>query len=133
MEDTFPALLRGKIKVVSGDSQQMPPSNFFQGGSALLNPTEEDYEEEQTASEIQTSNRNANNSVELAHSESLLDYAEICGYKASLLKIHYRSHHPHLIDFSNHAFYGKRLIPMPAKQDYKPIQFIEVNGLTKTR
>ena len=129
LEDTYPALLRGKIKVVSGDSQQMPPSNFFQGGSALLNPTEEDYEEEQTASEIQTSNRNANNSVELAHSESLLDYAEICGYKASLLKIHYRSHHPHLIDFSNHAFYGKRLIPMPAKQDYKPIQFIEVNGL----
>ena len=36
LEDTFPALLRGKIKVVSGDSQQMPPSNFFQGGTALL-------------------------------------------------------------------------------------------------
>jgi very-short-patch-repair endonuclease len=131
LEDTFPALLRGKIKVVSGDSQQMPPSNFFQGGTALLSPTEEDYEEEQTANETQntTSNRNANNSYELAHSESLLDYAQNCNYKESYLQVHYRSQHPHLIDFSNHAFYGKRLIPMPAKQDYNPIQFIEVNGL----
>lgn len=131
LEDTFPALLRGKIKVVSGDSQQMPPSNFFQGGTALLSPTEEDYEEEQTASESQTptSNRNANNSLDLADSESLLVYAENCNYKQSYLKVHYRSQHPQLIDFSNHAFYGKRLIPMPAKQEYKPIQFIEVNGL----
>lgn len=129
LEDTFPALLRGKIKVVSGDSQQMPPSNFFQGGTALLSPTEEDYEEEQTASESPTSNRNANNSLDLADSESLLVYAENCNYKQSYLKVHYRSQHPHLIDFSNHAFYGKRLIPMPAKQEYKPIQFIEVNGL----
>jgi very-short-patch-repair endonuclease len=131
LEDTFPALLRGKIKVVSGDSQQMPPSNFFQGGTALLSPTEEDYDEEQTASESQTpsSNRNTNNSLDLADSESLLVYAENCNYKQSYLKVHYRSQHPHLIDFSNHAFYGKRLIPMPAKQEYKPIQFIEVNGL----
>lgn len=131
IEDTFPALLRGKIKVVSGDSQQMPPSNFFQGGTALLSPTEEDYEEEQTVSESQTptSNRNANNSLDLADSESLLVYAENCNYKQSYLKVHYRSQHPHLIDFSNHAFYGKRLIPMPAKQEYIPIQFIEVNGL----
>jgi very-short-patch-repair endonuclease len=131
LEDTFPALVRGKIKVVSGDSQQMPPSNFFQGGTALLSPTEEDYDEEQTASESQTpsSNRNANNSLDLADSESLLVYAENCNYKQSYLKVHYRSQHPNLIDFSNHAFYGKRLIPMPAKQEYKPIQFIEVNGL----
>jgi len=129
LEDTFPALIRGKIKVVSGDSQQMPPSNFFQGGTALISPTEEDYEEEQRALEIQTSNRNTNNSLDLAYSESLLVYAENCNYKQSYLKVHYRSQHPHLIDFSNHAFYGKRLIPMPAKQEYKPIQFIEVNGL----
>jgi very-short-patch-repair endonuclease len=131
LEDTFPALLRGKIKVVSGDSQQMPPSNFFQGGTVLLSPTEEDYEQEQTTSEILApiSNRNINNSLDLADSESLLVYAENCSYKQSYLKVHYRSQHPHLIDFSNHAFYGKRLIPMPAKQEYKPIQFIQVNGL----
>lgn len=128
LEDTYPALLRGKIKVISGDSQQMPPTNFFQGGNALLSPTDEDYEEEQVASEARSS-KNMSNAIELAESESLLVYAENCNYKQSYLKVHYRSQHPKLIDFSNHAFYGKRLIPMPAKKDYVPIQYIQVNGI----
>lgn len=129
IEDTYPALIRGKIKIVSGDSQQMPPTNFFQGGNALLSPNENDYEEEQTAQEIHDSMQKVNDSLELADSESLLVYAENNNYKQSYLKIHYRSQHPSLIDFSNHAFYGKRLIPMPAKVEYKPIQYIEVNGV----
>lgn len=129
LEDTFPALLRGRIKVISGDSQQMPPSNFFQGGAALLNPTEEDYNEELTEQEQQENNRRFNSSLDLADSESLLVYAENSGYKQSYLKIHYRSQHPYLIDFSNHAFYGKRLIPMPPKHDYRPISFVRVDGV----
>lgn len=129
IEDTYPALLRGKIKIVSGDSQQMPPANFFQGGNALLNPNEDDYEEENSAEESVGDIRRVNNSYELAESESLLVYAENSNYKQSYLKIHYRSQHPSLIDFSNHAFYGKRLIPMPAQKAYKPIEFIEVNGV----
>jgi very-short-patch-repair endonuclease len=127
LEDTFPALIRGKIKIISGDSQQMPPSSYFQGGSSLLTPLDEDIEEEQI--NIEDNQRNKNNSLDLADSESLLVYAENSNYKQSYLKIHYRSQHPNLIDFSNHAFYGKRLIPMPPKYDYKPIHFIEVNGL----
>jgi very-short-patch-repair endonuclease len=129
LEDTFPALIRGKIKVVSGDSQQMPPSNFFQGGSVLISPTDEDYEEELSAAEIEASNLKAYNSLDLADSESLLVYAENSNFKQSYLKVHYRSQHPHLIDFSNNAFYGKRLIPMPPKKNYTPIKFVEVNGL----
>jgi very-short-patch-repair endonuclease len=117
---------RGKIKIISGDSQQMPPSNFFQGGNAILSPTDEDSEEELN---YQSDNAKIRHSLDLADSESLLVYAENCNYEASFLKIHYRSQHPQLIDFSNHAFYGKRLIPMPAKQDYKPIEFIQVGGL----
>ena len=128
IEDTFPALIRGKIKIVSGDSQQMPPPSYFQGGASLLNPTEEDNDEEPDDAD-ETKKRTFNNSFELANCESLLDFAETSGYKPSMLKIHYRSQHPHLIDFSNHAFYGKRLIPMPAKNEYKSIQFIEVNGV----
>jgi very-short-patch-repair endonuclease len=128
LEDTFPALIRGKIRIVSGDSQQMPPSSYFQGGNAILNPTDEDFEEDIPINEIQNKRRTINNSLDLAESESLLVYAENSNYKQSYLKIHYRSHHPYLIDFSNHAFYGKRLIPMPAKKEYKPIKFIEVNG-----
>lgn len=126
IEDTFPALLRGKIKIISGDSQQMPPSNFFQGGNAILAPTDEDNEEEIN---FQSENAKIKHSIDLADSESLLVYAENCNYEASFLKIHYRSQHPNLIEFSNHAFYGKRLIPMPAKHEYKPIEFIQVAGL----
>lgn len=125
LEDTFPALIRGKVKIVSGDSQQMPPSSYFQGSNALMDleeDIEEDIEEEIRANTI-------NNSLDLANSESLLVYAENCLYSSSYLKIHYRSRHPHLIDFSNHAFYGCRLIPMPPVENYKPIEFIEVNGL----
>lgn len=128
LEDTFPSLIRGKIKIVSGDSQQMPPSSYFQGGSAILNPTEEDADEEMDVETISTTNK-MDNSLNLADSESLLVYAENGGYKQSYLKIHYRSQHPSLIDFSNNAFYGRRLIPMPAKKDYKPIHFVEVNGI----
>jgi superfamily I DNA and/or RNA helicase len=127
LEDTFPALVRGKTKIVSGDSQQMPPSSYFQGGNALMNPSEDDYEDEDGDEEIRS--RQINNSLDLANSESLLVYAENCNYSQSHLKVHYRSRHPYLIDFSNHAFYGRRLIPMPSKNDYKPIDFIEVNGL----
>jgi len=129
IEDTFPALFRGKIKIVSGDSQQMPPSSYFQGGGALLNPSDEEQDENSQFEEVESTNRKLNNSLELAESESLLVYAENSNYTPSYLKVHYRSNHPHLIDFSNYAFYGKRLIPMPERSQYKPIKLIEVNGL----
>ncbi len=126
IEDTYPALLRGKIRIVSGDSQQMPPSNYFLGARAVLDPSEEDMEDDEETVE---SFRKADTAINLADSESLLEYAEKKGYKPSYLKIHYRSQHPALIEFSNSAFYGRRLVPMPAKHAYCPIHFIEVNGL----
>lgn len=89
IEDTYPALLRGKVKIVSGDSQQMPPANYFAGGNALLNPNEEDYEGENTSLEAQENIRRVDRSFELADSESLLVYAENCNYKQSYLKVHY--------------------------------------------
>jgi very-short-patch-repair endonuclease len=129
LEDTFAALIRGKIRIVSGDSQQMPPSSYFMGGNAILNPVEEEMDEEFTPYQIQSQKRNNDNALELAESESLLVYAENANYTSLHLKIHYRSQHPYLIDFSNHAFYGKRLLPMPAKVNYTPFHFIEVNGI----
>ena len=129
LEDTFTSIMRGKIKVVSGDSQQMPPSSYFMGAAASLsiNSQEEDDQEESLEQEI-IAQRN-DESLNLAESESLLDYAERNGFRSSMLKVHYRSQHPDLIQFSNHAFYGNQLIPVPAKVDYLPIRFHEVNGL----
>lgn len=124
LEDTYAALLRGKIKIVSGDSQQMPPSSYFQGNATLL-INDEPSDEEVDA----VANKDHRQSTTLADSESLLEYAEQSGYEASYLQIHYRSQHPALIDFSNAAFYGSRLIPMPAQHQYLPIHYLQVDGV----
>ncbi|HTE27988.1 AAA domain-containing protein [Flavitalea sp.] len=128
LEDTFPSLIRGKYKIISGDSQQMPPSSYFQGGGALISPDEEPEEFIEPVF-TGTPGKVSNSSLDLADSESLLVYAENSNYRQSFLKVHYRSQHPDLIEFSNHAFYGKRLIPMPPKSAYTPIEFIDVKGV----
>jgi hypothetical protein len=122
LEDTFCALVRGRYKVVSGDSQQMPPSDYFLSNTVLVNDDLED-ETEETPILVKES-------IDfLSHTESLLEYALAEGsYKESFLEVHYRSKHPYLIDFSNAAFYGNRLAPMPNKESYTPIDFFAVNG-----
>jgi hypothetical protein len=122
LEDTFCALIRGRYKVVSGDSQQMPPSDYFLSNTVLVN---DDLEQETEATPILVKE-----SIDfLSHTESLLEYALAEGnYKESFLEVHYRSKHPYLIDFSNAAFYGNRLAPMPNKEAYTPIDFFAVNG-----
>lgn len=126
LEETYTALLRGKNKIVSGDTHQMPPSSYFDTGNAMLieatdlEETEE-LDDEMTSEELKTQ--------DVVEKESLLAYAEDVGYSRSFLDFHYRSQHPYLIDFSNAAFYGSRLVTMPIKQNYKPIRFIEVNGV----
>ena len=105
IEDTLPALLRGKVNVVSGDTQQLPPSNYF---------------------------REMDDSGDLSGNEenmtSLLEFCKTSGFHDHYLDIHYRSNHPALIEFSNHAFYQKRLIPLPPKKKYTPIEFETING-----
>ena len=130
LEDTYTSLFRAKIKVISGDRHQMPPSSFFARDISLDPPDEnEDVFEDEEAPP--TSN-DTTDPIFYAESESLLDFGDrlrpiICS--KSSLDFHYRSRHPFLIDFSNAAFYGSRLLPMPEKAKYKPIQLIHVNGL----
>lgn len=112
IEETYSSLLRGKQHVISGDKHQMPPSNFF--GNKVLFWSET---EEEDTSEF------------WADAQSLLEFAEDTDYKNYYIDFHYRSKHPDLIQFSNHAFYQSRLIPMPEKKSYQSIDFIEVNGL----
>lgn len=128
LEDTYAALIRGKAKIVSGDKHQMAPSSYFEGSGAMLDPVD-DLEDDNEQDDVTPRHSTTVQHIDLANSESLLAYAENRGFKQSYLDIHYRSQHPHLIDFSNNAFYGKRLIPIPAKQDYKPIQFLQIDGI----
>jgi superfamily I DNA and/or RNA helicase len=113
LEDTFSSLVRGRTKIISGDKHQMPPSNFFGNEVVFWNEVEDD----ETAHDF------------LAESKSLLEYADDADYKNSYLDFHYRSLHPGLIDFSNHAFYGSRLVPMPEKEEYQAIHHIPVDGM----
>jgi hypothetical protein len=117
LEDTFSGALRGKKVLISGDKHQMPPSSYFE--STVFFP--ENNEEESLTNEISDDF--------LAESDSLLEYAYDTDFKNYYLDFHYRSKHPHLIQFSNACFYGSRLIPMPAKKDYPPFEYFKVDGV----
>ena len=121
LEEVLPSLMRGKYKIVSGDMHQMPPSNYF--GTEIDNKD-------------MTNNENIDEeTLFLADSESLLDYVNSLSTDTNMsyLDFHYRSRHPKLINFSNAAFYESRLVPMPAKKEYVPIEYYEVNGLYSGR
>lgn len=105
VEETFTALLRGKQKVVAGDLQQLPPMNYFSSVN--------EFRDESRYSSV----------------DSLLSFCLEMNFDESDLNIHYRSKHPSLINFSNHAFYKASLIPMPQKQEYTPIEFYQVGGV----
>lgn len=125
IEDTFCALIRGRIKIVSGDEHQMPPSSYFQSNEYFIDTETEDVIVDEEKEESQLFDDAV---VNLAYQESLLDYASELGYKDVDLQIHYRSRHPLLINFSNAAFYGLKLNPLPEKFDFKPVRFINAGG-----
>ena len=100
---SLPIIYRWRKLVISGDENQMPPSNFFQNQNS-------DFDEED-----ETVNAPINE-------ESLLE----AGSRAVTpelknkcrLKVHYRSDHKALIDFSNHAFYDGTLISPSTNQSF---------------
>lgn len=120
LEDTLPALLKGKQIIIAGDEHQMPPSNYF---SKIFDGTIDDEDEIEEDDEIRLDLDN-----NLLSCESLLDFATELSFEKRYLDFHYRSRHPFLIDFSNHAFYNKRLKPLPSSFEYNPIKYVQVNG-----
>lgn len=119
LEDNLPAMLKGKNIIIAGDKHQMPPSNYF---SRVFDGSFEDEDDLDEESEVV----NAKNAM--LNIESLLDYAVEYKFDKNHLDFHYRSRHPFLIDFSNHAFYNSRLKPLPSLLKTKPIEFLEVGG-----
>lgn len=119
VEETLPALMKGKQKIIAGDEHQMPPSNFF--SKMFEGEVEEEDVLEEDEQKVLLQNV-------LLETESLLEFATSINFEQRYLDFHYRSRHPYLIDFSNQAFYKGRLCPSPNQFDYRPISFIEVNG-----
>ncbi len=120
LEDNLPAMLKGKNIIIAGDEHQMPPSNYF---SKVFDGVIEDEDDIEYENEVITYKNS------LLNIESLLDFATESPFEKNHLDFHYRSKHPCLIDFSNHAFYNSRLKPLPTKSETLPIEFFQVDGV----
>lgn len=104
-EEAVAALVRAKQAIIAGDSQQLPPTPFFQS----LGAEPEDEPE-----------------ADPPVMESLLQEASIVLPLVQLLW-HYRSRHESLLAFSNHHLYEDRLITFPhAGADAPGVEFIHV-------
>ena len=97
--DAIGAIARSKQVIVVGDSKQMPPTNFFMASTD--NFDEDDFEEYE--------DENA------ADYESILDLCSAV-LPFTLLNWHYRSRNEALIAFSNHFYYGDRLVTFPSQR-----------------
>ncbi len=84
---------RGRQVIIVGDPKQLPPTSFFERGS---------------------SDGGGNVEVETQDLDSILDECSGAGIPSIELRWHYRSRHESLIAFSNHVYYGGRLITFPS-------------------
>ena len=89
--DAFGAILRGKQVIVVGDTQQMPPTDFF--------GRDVDIEDEENIT---------------ADIESILSMFKYAGAQERYLRWHYRSRHESLIAVSNVEFYERKLMVFPS-------------------
>jgi superfamily I DNA and/or RNA helicase len=91
-EDALGAFMRAKTAVVMGDTQQLPPTSFFDQMTGI-----DDIEEVATALDM----------------ESILHLCKL-SFPVKMLKWHYRSRHESLIAVSNKEFYDDELLVYPS-------------------
>lgn len=107
MADALPILYRAKAAFLSGDNQQMPPSDFFSNAGNVNSDSDNADDEDEY-------NVDKHRLIPADGEYCLLDAAEYAVKKGSpnhaMLSVHYRSEFKELIDFSNHAFYEGKLI-----------------------
>ncbi len=111
-EDAIGAIMRGKQVIIVGDTQQLPPTNFFTASIADDDMDTDDAEKYDDAGAY----------------ESILDEAVSVLPERSLLW-HYRSRHEHLIAFSNVKVYNNSLVTFPSSVDKKKdwgVEYIHV-------
>jgi hypothetical protein len=97
--DAIGAVGRGKQVIVVGDPKQLPPTRFFERSI----PDAEDVSDAEERVEVETEDL-----------ESILDECLGAGIPSVELTWHYRSRHEGLIAFSNHQYYGGRLVTFPS-------------------
>jgi very-short-patch-repair endonuclease len=108
-ENSISALMRARNALIAGDTNQLPPTNFFKGLSV-----DEEEDEDVTTTE-----------------ESILELANVQFHPKHRLLWHYRSKHEDLIAFSNHYVYDSELVIFPSPSPTTKgmgVSLIEVNG-----
>jgi very-short-patch-repair endonuclease len=102
-EDAIGVVARAKQMVVVGDSKQLPPTSFF----------DRVIDDEDDADPDETIETGLGSPAKATDMESILALSEARGLNNAMLRWHYRSRHPSLIEVSNAEFY-KHLIMPPA-------------------
>jgi very-short-patch-repair endonuclease len=105
--DAVGAIARARQSIVVGDPKQLPPTNFF--GRADDGGDDED--------------------PLLGDMPSILDEVANAGIPTRQLDWHYRSRDEALIAFSNHHYYGDRLVTFPAPSTgSEAVRFHDIGG-----
>ncbi|MEF2144382.1 MAG: DUF3320 domain-containing protein [Desulfovibrionaceae bacterium] len=106
--DAVGAIARAKQSIIVGDPKQLPPTNFF---------GRTDDEDEEDLAEYEKD------------LPSILEEASAAGLPEVQLNWHYRSRDESLITFSNHHYYGGKLITFPSpKTESDALVFHKNNG-----
>jgi very-short-patch-repair endonuclease len=98
-EDAIGALYRSHQTMIVGDTNQLPPSNFFK---KMLDDDGDDDEQEAVLE------------------ESILEMANSTFRPTRRLRWHYRSRHSALISFSNRLIYNDDLVIFPSPEESRP-------------
>jgi superfamily I DNA and/or RNA helicase len=118
LERSLPIVYLGDKIIISGDKQQLQPSDFFAAR------VKEEYEETYKEGEDDL----IQNFEDIEDSESLLSFMEK-KFHQTMLMYHYRSSKRELIQFSNAVFYKNKLIVSDSPKNNEPgIECIEVDG-----
>ena len=105
--DAIGAIARARQTIIVGDPKQLPPTNFF----GRADDDDEDLPEVER------------------DMPSILDEVATAGVPSRRLDWHYRSRDEALIAFSNHFYYGDRLVTFPAAATgSEALKFHNVNG-----
>ena len=124
LEEALPVLTRGHRVVIAGDTNQLPPTRFFESG--FVHSQQDEPETDQELFETQQ-----------GEIEDLLAASLNLAVQQCYLDVHYRSRNSDLIEFSNRNFYSSRLQAIPGhpahRVRFSPLTLYRVDGIYNKR